>query len=291
MKPSAFAYHAPDSVAEAVAILAEHGHHAKILAGGQSLVPILNMRLAAPEHLVDINGLPDLDRVAVDADAVQVGALVRHADLAAHEDASIALPLLRHALRHVAHPAIRNRGTTVGSLAHADPAGEMPAVLALTGGSVEAVRAGGRRRIESHEFFQGPLESCLGEDEMLVSARFDRFPAGTGTAFAEIARRHGDYALAGVAAAVTSRDGVVSSVRLSFVSVTPVPGVLDLAELYAGTPLDEADWTRAGPAVNDFVDPDSDIHATAEYRRALSVELAARTLAEAAGRVEAVRAA
>lgn len=282
MKPSAFVHHAPRSVDEAVAVLAESGHDAKVLAGGQSLIPILNMRLAAPGHLVDINRIPGLDTVEVTSDAVRIGALVRHAQLERHVGAFAYLPLLRQALVNVAHPVIRNRGTTVGSLTHADPSGEMPAVLALTDGYVEVASSRGTRTVAARDFFLGPLESCLEEDEMATGASFRRFPTGTGTAFAESTRRHGDYALAGVAAAVTVLDGVITSVRASFVSVTPTPDVLDLSDLLAGSAPREKDWAEAAALAREHVEPDADIHASAAYRRMLVGVLTARVLTEAA---------
>mgnify|MGYP006325147681 FL=1 len=198
MKPGPFVHHAPTTVDEAVAVLGEVGHDGKVLAGGQSLIPVLSMRLANPGHLVDINGLAGLDAVHVTDTAVRIGALVRHAGLEQHEEAATALPLLRQALRNVAHPAIRNRGTTVGSIAHADPAGEMPSVLVLTDGVVEAVGPGDRREIAATDFFLGPLETSLADDELVEAVRFTRFGPGTRTAFLESSRRHGDYALAGV---------------------------------------------------------------------------------------------
>ena len=282
MKPSAFVHHAPRSVDEAIAILAEVGHDAKVLAGGQSLIPILNMRLSAPGHLVDINRIAGLDTVEVTPDAVHIGALVRHAQLERHVGAFAHLPLLRQALVNVAHPVIRNRGTTVGSLAHADPSGEMPAVLALTGGYVDLASSRGTRKVAAADFFLGPMESCLEEDEMATGASFGRFPAGTGTAFAESTRRHGDYALAGVAAAVTVLDGLITAARVSFVSVTPTPGVLDLGSPLAGIAPEDADWAGAAELAREHVDPDSDIHASAGYRRMLVGVLTARVLAEAA---------
>lgn len=269
---------------EAVAVLAEVGHDGKILAGGQSLIPLLNMRLAAPANLVDINRIVGLDAVEVTGDAVRVGALVRHAELEHHDGAAAGLPLLRQALVNVAHPAIRNRGTTVGSIAHADPSGEMPAILALTDGEVEAASVRGRRTIAAKDFFLGPLESCLASDEIATGVTFHRFPAGTGTAFGESARRHGDYALAGVAAAVRVSDGVISGVRVSFVSATPTPDVLDLTDRFAGRAVSEVDWSIAAEAARDHVEPDADIHATADYRRLLVGVLTGRVLAEAASR-------
>lgn len=283
MKPAPFVHHAPRSVEEAVGVLGEVGHDGKILAGGQSLIPILNMRLASPAHLVDINRVTGLDTVEVTDEAVRIGALVRHAQLERDDGAYAALPLLRQALLNVAHPAIRNRGTTVGSIAHADAAGEMPAILALTDGVVEATGPGGIREIAAADFFLGALETSLAADELATAVRFRRFPAGTATAFAESARRHGDYAMAGVATAVTVVDGVIERATASFVSVTEVPTVLDLTEVLGGREPADADLEAAAEAVRQHVEPEADIHASAEYRRMLAGELARRVLALAAG--------
>jgi aerobic carbon-monoxide dehydrogenase medium subunit len=289
VKPSAFVHHAPRSVDEALSVLAECGHDGKVLAGGQSLIPMLNMRLAAPGHLVDINRVAGIDTIEVTPDAVHIGALVRHAQLERHAGAFAHLPLLRQALVHVAHPVIRNRGTTVGSIAHADPSGEMPAVLALTSGYVEVASSRGTRTVAARDFFLGPLESCLEEDEMATGASFGRFAPGTGTAFAESTRRHGDYALAGVAAAVTVTGGLITSARASFVSVTPTPDVLDLGDLLAGSAPEDGDWAKAGELAREHVNPDTDIHASAQYRRMLVGVLTARVLAEAASNAIASR--
>jgi carbon-monoxide dehydrogenase medium subunit len=282
VKPAPFVHHAPRTVDETVAVLAEVGHDGKVLAGGQSLIPVLNMRLASPGHLVDINGVTGLDAVHVTDAWVRVGALVRHAGLERDDQAGAALPLLRQAVRNVAHPAIRNRGTTVGSIAHADPAGEMPSVLVLTGGVVEAVGPGGRREIDAADFFEGPLETTLRYDELVEAVRFGRFAPGTRSAFLESARRHGDYALAGVAVAVeVGENSEVRSARASFVSVTPVPTVLDLTPAYTGgdavepVPADVVELVRA------HVEPEGDIHASADYRRMLVAELTLRALAAA----------
>jgi carbon-monoxide dehydrogenase medium subunit len=229
VKPSSFGYAAPASTDDALALLAQVGDDAKVLAGGQSLLPILNMRLAAPGYLVDINRIADLAYVRAEDGGVRVGALARHADVERSAPAFAALPLLRQALRLVAHPVIRNRGTTVGSLAHADPSGEMTAVLALTGGSVEVARQGSSRVVSAADFFLGPLESACTAGELAVSAFFPALPAGTGSTFLEVARRHGDYAVCGLAAAVTLDDaGVVFSARAAYISVAPTPLVLDL---------------------------------------------------------------
>ncbi|MEO6413923.1 MAG: FAD binding domain-containing protein [Pedococcus sp.] len=284
MKPAPFVHHAPRSVADAVAVLAEVGHDGKVLAGGQSLIPILNMRLASPAHLVDINQVAGLADVTVSDTEVRVGALVRHAQLEHHAEAYAALPLLRQALVNVAHPVIRNRGTTVGSIVHADAAGEMPAMLALTDGVIEAVSTSGAREIAVADFFEGALETSLTPEELAVAVRFRRFQDGTGTSFMERARRHGDYAMAGVAAAVRTTDGVVSDARLSFVSVTDVPRTLDLTAAFAGQEPGAVDWAASADLVHAAIEPEGDIHATAEYRAMLAVELARLTLAEAAMR-------
>ena len=282
MKPAPFTHHAPRTVEEAVAVLGEVGHDGKVLAGGQSLVPILNMRLASPAHLVDVNRVAGLDQVTVSEGEVRVGALARQASVEGHDTAYAALSLLRQALAFVAPPVIRNCGTVVGSLAHADPAAELPAVLALTGGVVEVASARGARAVAAGDFFLGPLETALEPDELAVAVRFRRFEAGTGTAFVERARRHGDYALAGAAAAVTVADGVVTRARLSLVSVTDVPDALDLTELFAGQEPGAVDWSDCADAVRGHAEPVTDIHATAGYREVLVVELARRALAQAA---------
>ena len=282
MKPAPFVHHAPRTVAEAVAVLAEVGQDGKVLAGGQSLIPILNMRLASPAHLIDINRVTGLADVTMTESEVRVGALVRHAQLEHHDEAYAVLPLLRQALVNVAHPVIRNRGTTVGSIVHADTAGEMPAILALTDGVIEAVSDSGSREISVADFFEGALATSLSPEELAVAVRFRRFPAGTGTSFMERARRHGDYAMAGVAAAVRTDDGVVSDARLSFVSVTDVPRTLDVTTLFVGQEPATVDWAAASDLVHDAIEPEADIHATAEYRAMLAAELARLTLAEAA---------
>jgi carbon-monoxide dehydrogenase medium subunit len=285
VKPSSFGYAAPGSVDEVLAVLGQVGDDAKVLAGGQSLLPILNMRLAAPAYLVDINRIAELAYVRIQDGGVRVGALARHVDVERSADGYQTLPLLRQALQLVAHPVIRNRGTTVGSLAHADPSGEMTAVLALTGGSVDVASATSTRTVPAADFFVGPLESCVGAGELAVSAHFPSLPARTGTTFIEVARRHGDYAVCGVATAVTLDDsGAVTSARAAYISVGPVPVVLDLSAAVIGDSVDAADWAAAGELATSQTDPEPDIHATADYRRHLVGVLTTRALAEAAGR-------
>lgn len=278
MKPPPFVYHRPDTVAEAVAVLAEVGEDAKVLAGGQSLVPMLNMRLVAPAHLVDINRLrDDLSRIETDDQRVRLGALVRHAATARAGAHTSRLPLLGQATGHVAHPTIRNRGTTVGSIVHADPAGEMPAVLLLCDGAVEVVSATGARSIAAADFFLGPLESALRPGELATGAVFQIPPGPTGSAWVEVSRRAGDYALCGVGLMVTlDPDQRIRSARAAYISVGPTPLLVDLTEAVAGAAADAAHWAAAGALAQGRVAPDADIHATARYRHHLVGVLTAR---------------
>ena len=268
MKPAPFEYRRPGTIAEAVAALAG-GTESKVLAGGQSLVPLLSMRLAAPALLVDINAIPGLDTIEVEGEdgGVRVGALARHAAVLASSDVRRVQPLVSMALANVAHATIRNRGTTVGSLVHADAAAEMPAVLTLLGGSVEVEGPAGRRTIPADELFVGPLESSLAHDEIALSAYFPALAPGGGVAFDEIARRHGDYALVGAAALVEG-----DTVRVGYLSVADVPTVVDLS----GVPEE-----GLGDAALAHLDPGDDIHATAEYRAQLVRVLTARVVRSA----------
>jgi len=284
MKPAPFTLHTPSTVDEALDVLAEHGSDAKVLAGGQSLIPLLTMRLAAPAHLVDVNGLGALATVAPSAGGVRVGALARHTQVLRDAGAAAAVPLLGQGLALVAHPVIRNRGTTVGSLVHADPSGEMTAVLALLDGEVELRSRAGTRTVGAADFFLGPLESDLGAGELATSAWFPALPRCTGTAFREVARRHGDYAMCGVATAVTlDAVGRVERARAAYISMSPTPVVLDLTDAVVGRVWDAADWAGAARLAAGALDPDPDIHATAAYRLSLAEALTRQALAEAAG--------
>lgn len=254
MKPAPFDYRRPGTLAEAVAALAGEPN-AKVLAGGQSLVPLLSMRLAAPAMLVDINAIPGLDAIEVEDGGVRVGALARHAAVLASADVRRVQPLVTEALSHVAHATIRNRGTTVGSLVHADAAAEMPVVLTLLGGSLDVEGPAGRRTIPAGELFVGPLESAVRHDEIAVSAFFPGLAPGAGVAFQEIARRHGDYALVG-AAALVEGDGL----KVGYLSVSDVPTVVDLSG------VEDADLGEAALAQ---LEPLDDIHASAAYRAQL----------------------
>jgi aerobic carbon-monoxide dehydrogenase medium subunit len=284
VKPPPVGYLRAESTAETLAALAALGPEAKVLAGGQSLVPLLSMRLAAPGHLIDINRLRELGYVRIADGQVQVGALARHADVLADRAAATAQPLLGKALRHVAHPAIRNRGTTVGSLVHADPAAEMPAVLALLAGTVRLSSTTGRRDVPASEFFLGLLESATRPDELAIQASFPVLAPACGTGFAEISRRRGDYAVCGVAALVRlGADGRIERARAAYLSVGPSPLVLDLTDAVAGLAGDSTEFPAAASLARDRIAPGPDIHASAGYRRHLAGVLTERALAEAAG--------
>ena len=255
MKPAPFAYHRPSTREEVDGLLAELGGDAKLLAGGQSLIPILNMRLAAPAHLIDINFLRDEPREPVlDGDAIAFGPLVRQA--AAERSALVAerLPLLREVLGNVAHPAIRSRGTVVGSIAHADPAAELPALLVLLEGEARVRGAGGSRSVPAGELFASHLETTLQAGEWIEEVRLP-VQDGRGGAFEEFSRRHGDYALCGVGALAGGGE-----VALTFVGMGSVP-----LRLTGG--IDEA-VAR--------LEPEDDIHASAEYRMHLARQLGER---------------
>jgi CO/xanthine dehydrogenase FAD-binding subunit len=256
VKPAPFAYHRPSTREEVDDLLAELGAEAKVLAGGQSLIPILNMRLAAPAHLVDINFLHDEPAEPVLRDgALAFGPLVRLR--AAERSALVAeqLPLLAEALFHVAHPAIRSRGTVVGSIAHADPAAELPAVLALLEGEARVRSARGRRTVPAHELFAGHLETSLAPGEWIEEVRLPA-QGGRGGAFEEFARRQGDYALCGVAALASG-----DRVALSFAGMGAVPSRLETGDVREAV---------------ETLEPEDDIHATASYRRWLAERLGAR---------------
>jgi CO/xanthine dehydrogenase FAD-binding subunit len=266
MKPPPFAYHRPATREAVDRLLAEHRGDAKILAGGQSLIPILNMRLSAPDHLIDINGLRDEPKEPVLEDGViRFGPLVRHADAerSAH-------PLLAEALTYVGHPAIRSRGTVVGSIAHADPAAELPAALLALDGAVRCRGANGTRTVPAHEFFAGALETVLGADEWLEEVSIPAPDEHAGYAVEEFARRHGDFAICGVMA--VARTG---SVRLVHFGVASLPVTTDID---AGT--DPREPIRDALA---NVDVTHDLHGTARYRRHLAEELGARAAHRAVG--------
>ncbi len=280
MKPSPLTYHRPRSIDEACEMLARVTPEGKVLSGGQSLVPLLSMRLAAPAHVVDIGSIPRFDAVTASPElGVTFDALVTHSALEADASAATVQPLLGRALSLVAHPTIRNRGTTVGSIVHADPSAEMPAVLALLGGTLTARSVRGVREIRGDELFAGPLESTLGPDEIATSVTVPPARPGVGTAIDEIARRHGDYALVGVVAQVEVEDGFVVGARMTYVSAGELGQVVDYSDTLRGaSATDDRDplWQQLAEIARENVETDADIHATARYRSQLVAALTAR---------------
>ncbi|MGH2819889.1 MAG: FAD binding domain-containing protein [Actinomycetota bacterium] len=276
MKPAPFTYHRPESRAEVDEVLAAHGGEAKLLAGGQSLVPMLNFRLATPEHVVDVNHLRDEPREPAEDDgSVTFGPLVRQDVAESSPLVTSHLPLAAEALGYVAHPAIRSRGTVVGSIAHADPAAELPAVLVALGGWVAARSRRGRRTIAAGDLYTGLFETALGEDEWIEEVRIPALGRGQGCAFEEYAQRRGDYGLCGVAARAELRSGGVS-VSLAYLGMGPVPVSAELEEMPArDVPEIRLEEAVAG-AVARLDDPPGDVHATAGFRRMLARKLGVR---------------
>ena len=284
MKPAPFQYHAPTTIDEAVRTLAEvAGEDGRVLAGGQSLVPIMAFRLARPGHLVDINGVAALRRLAVDGDRLSIGACVRHA--AFHKpvvDGPLGR-LLATVVRHIAHYPIRTRGTFCGSIAHADPASEWCAVAAALDADMIARRAGGTRTIPAQDFFRGIMTTALDEDEILVEVRLPILPADTRFGFYEFNRRAGDFALAMALVTYRVEDGMISAARVAVCGVESQPRRIAQAEqVLAGRPPDRAAFEAAAAAVAAAVDPLDDATTSASYRRDLAQTVTRRALEQAA---------
>jgi CO/xanthine dehydrogenase FAD-binding subunit len=275
MKPPAFDYVAAHDVDHALEVLAQAGGEAKILAGGQSLMPMMNFRLLSPAIILDINRIGGLDRVTEQSDRLTLGALVRHRVTATDPVVTARFPILAAVMGHVAHYTVRNRGTFIGSLCHADPAAEMPMMALLLNAEIEIACSRGVRRLDARAFFLGPLSTALGPDELVVAADLPFLPADTGWGFAEFARRHGDYALAAVAVTLSKRDGRALGVRIAAMGVGNTPLRMPMAE----AALEGSGIGRlAGviDAVRDAVGPGGD-----EYRRHLVGVLAGRAVTAA----------
>ena len=290
MKPAPFEYHAPETLDEVLALLAEHGDEGKIIAGGQSLVPMLSMRLARPAQLIDLNGVASLSGIRVDGDVVAFGATTRERAAERSAAATERLPVLAEALPFIGHAAIRNRGTIGGSIAHADASAELPAVAVATGATMVARSQRGDRELSADEFFQGHYSTALADDECLVEVRMPAGPAGAGWAFQEVARRHGDFALVGVAAMVALADGHIDEARICLFGVADVAVRASAAEamLARAEPSAEAFAAAAADAVADL-EPSSDVHGSGDYRRQLAQVTTRRALATAAERAGAQR--
>lgn len=290
MKPAPFDYFAPDTVEEALALLAEHGDEAKVLAGGQSLIPTMSFRLAQPAVLVDLRRLAELTRITpADDGGVLVGAMVRQRQVERSEVVAERVPLVAETLPYIAHPQIRNQGTFGGSIAHADPAAELPAVAVALGTRMHIRGSSGEERtVDATDFFVGLFETAVGATDLLTAVELPSLPPRTGWAFDEVARRHGDYALLG-AAAVLGLDGGgrIDRAEIVFLSAgeKPVQATKAVEGLVGEVPSEELFRAAAETAASADIDPPADIHASKPYRRQLARVLTRRILARASARV------
>jgi carbon-monoxide dehydrogenase medium subunit len=288
MKPAPFEYVAPASLAEALAVMAAHGSEAKLLAGGQSLVPVMNFRLAQPAMIVDLNNLGELSGVQRENGVIRLGAMVRHRQLEFDETVAGLLSLLHETMPFIAHPQIRNRGTLGGSLAHADPAAELPVVAVLLNGRFHLQSQNSSRWVNASDFFTGLFTTALEPEEILTEVELPILREHTGYAFMELARRHGDYAQAGVAVTVRLDEaGVCQEARLVYLNVGEVPmEARETAVSLQGQLLNEDTIKAAAEmATQNEIEPTSDVHATADYKRHLAKVLTIRALQQAKEKV------
>jgi len=286
MKPAPFTYAAPSTIEEAITLLAEHGDTVKLLAGGQSLMPMMNLRLARPQYIVDLNRIPALDYLTERDGALAVGALTRQRSLERSPTVRQDYPLVYEATTLIGHMAIRNRGTVGGSIAHADPAAELPAVLLAHGGSVQVQGPRGTRQIAAIDLFRAYLTTALEPDEILTEVRFPRHPASTGWCFMEESRRHGDFAMVGVAVLLTLDTArQCTHVAVVLCGVGGVPHKVAAAPaLLLGRTVDDARLRDVAQTAASEIEPESDLHASTEFRRHLSAVLTQRALRKAAER-------
>ncbi len=281
MKPAPFEMHLPTSVSEVVALLDEHGDLAKPIAGGQSLVPMMSLRLASFEHLIDLNGVSELNQVSVSGDSLRIGAMVRQST-AEHDPQIVkSAPLVAKAIPHIGHFQIRNRGTVGGSIAHADPSSELPAVALALDATIEAVGPNGSREIAAKDFFLSTWETSLIDGEILTGVRFPIWSGKCGFVVEEVARRHGDFALVGVAAAVQVDGSKVTKAAIALFGVGGTPVRASEAEqaLIAGGISADLDAVGKLAAMN--LAPSDDVHASGEYRKSVAATIVARAIAKA----------
>jgi carbon-monoxide dehydrogenase medium subunit len=276
-------YEAPTTVAEAVDLLAEHGDEASVLAGGQSLIPLLALRLARPAVLIDINGVDELAGVSATYGQVAIGAMTREYVAEESQTVADAVPLLAAALPLIGHEAIRSRGTIGGSLAHADPAAELPAVARALNAEFVVRGPSGERVIPAAQWFEGYLTTSRRPDELLVEVRFPTAREDTGASFTEVARRHGDFAIVGLAASLVLSGGVISDARLAFAGVSEVPVRATAAEeLLAGERPSAELFDEAARRATEDLDPPADLHGSSDYRKTVAAAVVRRGLRAAA---------
>jgi len=279
MKASAFSYARATSVTNAIELLAEHGDRAKVLSGGQSLMPAMNLRLISPELIVDIGDLAELRGIAVAGDRLRIGALTRHVDLLNSPDVAKHAPLVSEAITHVAHAAIRNRGTIGGSLAHADPAAELPACMVALNATIIVEGPAGERTIAAEDFFTGIYETALEVDELLVAVEIPVAQKHSAHYFSEFARRHGDYGIVGLAAQALVEGDVLTDLRLAYFAVGDRPVLATAAAKLLNVAVTPAVLAEASKALGDELDPQEDQQASVSMRRHLAKVLLARCVA------------
>ncbi|MFB9266960.1 FAD binding domain-containing protein [Bradyrhizobium erythrophlei] len=279
MKAAAFAYARATSVVNALELLAAYGDKARVLSGGQSLMPAMNLRLIAPDILIDIGSLAELRGIETKGDVLVIGALTRHVDLQRSPQIASHAPLLREAIAHVAHPAIRNRGTIGGSLAHADPASELPACMVALGATIVVRGPTGDRRIAATEFFTGIYETALLPQELLVAVELPVAAKDSAHFFKEFARRHGDYAIVGLAAQALLKDGMFSDLRLGYFAVGDRPMLATASGTLINVPVTPAALAAASAVLSEELDPPADQQASPAMRRHLACVLLARCVA------------
>lgn len=286
MKASAFSYARATSVANALELLGSHGDKAKVLSGGQSLMPAMNLRLVSPEFIVDIGELAELRGIGVRDNILTIGALTRHADLLKSPEIAAYAPLLTEAVAHVAHPAIRNRGTIGGSLAHADPASELPACMVALDASIVVQGQGGERRVPAADFFKGIYETALSARELLTAVELPVAPEKSTHFFSEFARRQGDYAITGLAARAVIEGDVFTDLRLVFFAVGDRPVLVKAARSLVDVAITPAVLSDASRALGEELDPQEDQQATASMRRHLAKVLMRRCVSTLLGRAD-----
>jgi carbon-monoxide dehydrogenase medium subunit len=284
MKPASFDYLQPTSLQAALEAKHQHGEDARFLAGGQSLVPAMNFRMAQPQVLIDINGLTEYAGIEIGATGARIGALTRYRDLERHGALLAMFPLLADALPLLAHPQIRSRGTIGGNLAHADPSSEMPAILIALRARLKAASLAGERWMEAETFFTGTMSTALQQDEMLVQVAIEALPSGSGMAFAEIARRRGDFAIAGVAVAMTLAGNTCESLRVALCGLSDHAFLAPQGQSLIGAEVSDAALEQIACAIAAALDPPGSLHAAPGYQRHVARVLCESTLRKARDR-------
>ena len=285
MKPPPFRYVRAGSLEDALSVLASEGDEARLLAGGQSLIAMMNLRLVRPSALVDVNGVTELDYIRSENGTLSVGAMTRLSTAQASQEIAGACPLMIEAIGQIAHRPIRNRGTVGGNLSHADPSSELPAVALAVDAQMVVQKNGSARRVAADDFFVGALTTAMEADEALTGIEMPRAPAGQGWSFMEVSPRKGDYALVGIAVTMSVEDGRCAACRIVYTGNGDRARRIPEAEgAVAGEAAGVATFAAAGQAAGRYIEPNSDLHASEQYRRDIADALTRRALAQAAAR-------